>query len=896
MLIPAYPALLSHITTNMKPIQNVFACLVHESFECILDLLQNLRYFDPQSRILLYNGGEDTNLLPPDFPWENYNATVHPAPQPMRWGRLHDFVFDSLEFLLRGPHFDTLTIVDSDQLMVRHGYTGMLTDFLAAHPDTGLLGMHDHPLPYSTPIWPVRKAWEEKALWEPLLNRFPNGEQQFPHWTLWPTTVITRKAAEDLHAFGKADWQLQQILKQTRIEATEEILFPTLVALNGHRVYQSPCNYRYVRWRSEMGYWDWAHAIATADIWWMHPVPRDYSHEIREHGRNLSQAWSAPRKSLPRMSPAAADYVIRKEPVHEQILKKTAGISGWLSEHETLGLCAIVESLARNHQNGHALQILEVGTYQGKSSSVLGLALKVNGVNGELTTIDPHEGVIGALDQGTHQTESTWDAARNTIEKLNVNAQVRLLKQFSFDVVWDKPLDCLFIDGLHDYPNVARDYHHFARHLKPGAWVAFHDYSPHWPGVRSFVDELLDAGNHRFVWQADSLIVLKYYPNDRALEKQASLEEKKSTFDNQPPQAHVAEQNGNPAQSTGLRQDEGLKQIQKKPAPSNIISGNPPFPEQPRTPPSNKGRTDATILKIGYPDPPYTPTVSFVIPVLNEGVRIYLTLEALLASTAVDYEVIVVDDGSDDGCCDFLRREKPQFEKVTLVTQHRKGVSGARNSGANHATGQYILFMDAHCYPKRGWLEKIVAELDTMEGGIVAPALSVAGNAAVKGYGLTLTNAAFGVNWLGWPGHEPADVPLAGGGCMAMRRDFFEGYGRFDSFKTFGVEDIEICIRSWRLGFPVRIVPTADVIHYFKPQTNFKVNWTDYMYNLLRLAVLHFEGSERTRILDTLKSRPAYHQALEDLFNGDVWERNAMLGPAYKIKGAEWLRRFNISI
>ena len=57
---------------------NIFACLVHESFECVVDLLQNLRYFDPQSLILLYNGGEDRRLLDSSFPFERYNAVVHP--------------------------------------------------------------------------------------------------------------------------------------------------------------------------------------------------------------------------------------------------------------------------------------------------------------------------------------------------------------------------------------------------------------------------------------------------------------------------------------------------------------------------------------------------------------------------------------------------------------------------------------------------------------------------------------------------------------------------------------------------------------------------------------------------------------------------------------------------
>ncbi|HLP57512.1 MAG TPA: hypothetical protein VK186_01725, partial [Candidatus Deferrimicrobium sp.] len=44
-------------------IRNIFACLVHENIECVVDLVRNLSYQDPSSQILLYNGGKDSALL-----------------------------------------------------------------------------------------------------------------------------------------------------------------------------------------------------------------------------------------------------------------------------------------------------------------------------------------------------------------------------------------------------------------------------------------------------------------------------------------------------------------------------------------------------------------------------------------------------------------------------------------------------------------------------------------------------------------------------------------------------------------------------------------------------------------------------------------------------------------
>ena len=66
------------------------------------------------------------------------------------------------------------------------------------------------------------------------------------------------------------------------------------------------------------------------------------------------------------------------------------------------------------------------------------------------------------------------------------------------------------------------------------------------------------------------------------------------------------------------------------------------------------------------------PEVSIIIPVHNEGEKLYLTLEALRYSTNVNYEVIVVDDGSTDLCCDFLRSNHSLFNNVLLVNTFAK--------------------------------------------------------------------------------------------------------------------------------------------------------------------------------------------------------------------------------
>jgi GT2 family glycosyltransferase len=282
------------------------------------------------------------------------------------------------------------------------------------------------------------------------------------------------------------------------------------------------------------------------------------------------------------------------------------------------------------------------------------------------------------------------------------------------------------------------------------------------------------------------------------------------------------------------------------------------------------------------------PVVSVVIPVHNEGQRLFLTLEALRGSTAVPHEVVVVDDGSTDGGADFLRNAPELYPNVSLLTQTQHGVAAARNTGARTVEAPLILFMDAHCFPSFGWLEKLVPVASSADTGIAAPCISVAGAKGQRGFGLTFASEELDVEWLGKQGDAPYEVPLAGGGCMLMRRDVFWSLGAFDSMRRYGVEDIEISIRAWLAGFSVVMVPQVEVGHIFKEECNFRVEWRDYLYNLLRLIILHFEGARLKRLMEPLREKGCFPEALTELLAGDLWDRYAFIR-SKRIRNADWL-------
>lgn len=87
--------------------------------------------------------------------------------------------------------------------------------------------------------------------------------------------------------------------------------------------------------------------------------------------------------------------------------------------------------------------------------------------------------------------------------------------------------------------------------------------------------------------------------------------------------------------------------------------------------------------------------VSFVIPVYNCEKYLSKCVEGIKKISAVDYEIILVDDGSKDRSGLICDRLSSEDARISCIHQENRGVSSARNAGLKAATGDYVCFIDS---------------------------------------------------------------------------------------------------------------------------------------------------------------------------------------------------------
>lgn len=199
--------------------------------------------------------------------------------------------------------------------------------------------------------------------------------------------------------------------------------------------------------------------------------------------------------------------------------------------------------------------------------------------------------------------------------------------------------------------------------------------------------------------------------------------------------------------------------------------------------------------------------VSIIITVRNSGIDLSTTMDTLKVSRVnTPYEVIIVDEDSIDGCCDFLFEYR--FNHPFRKYKGRPDQS-ARNIGATHANGDYLVFASASIYYNDDWLEKLLEPLLEGTATAVSPVFKLHSNSRPRKIrkfeeGLLSTIQQY-PRVMDGTGME---IPWLSSECLMVSKERFQELGGFtEGFRTKDVEAAEFSLRNWLHGGRNLLVP-----------------------------------------------------------------------------------------
>ncbi len=202
---------------------------------------------------------------------------------------------------------------------------------------------------------------------------------------------------------------------------------------------------------------------------------------------------------------------------------------------------------------------------------------------------------------------------------------------------------------------------------------------------------------------------------------------------------------------------------------------------------------------------PHYPRVSVVVCAYNAERTMEPCLASLETLNYPNYEVIVVNDGSKDRTLEISEA----FPYCRIISQENRGLSVARNVGAEAATGEIVAYTDSDCVADPDWLTYLVARME--EGQ-----LNACGGPNFPPPEDNLVPAAVAVS-PGGPTHVLISDEVAEhiAGCnMAFRRDALLALGGFDPQYRAAGDDVDICWRFQDAGHTIGFSPAAVVWHF----------------------------------------------------------------------------------
>ncbi|XP_011301434.1 polypeptide N-acetylgalactosaminyltransferase 1 [Fopius arisanus] len=304
------------------------------------------------------------------------------------------------------------------------------------------------------------------------------------------------------------------------------------------------------------------------------------------------------------------------------------------------------------------------------------------------------------------------------------------------------------------------------------------------------------------------------------------------------------------------------------------------------------------------------PTASVIIIFYNEPLSVVLrTITSVLNNSPKEIlqEVILVDDASDEddlqGKLEFYLMKRFDTERVKLIRlPERRGLIRARLKGAKAASGEVLVFLDAHCEVIVQWLEPLLMRIQKKTDAVVMPIIDNISEETLEYYHDNRPEF-FQVGGFTWSGDftwidiqekeivgrkskiAPVRSPTMAGGLFAINRSYFWKIGSYDEkMDGWGGENLEMSFRIWQCGGSLEVTPCSRVGHIFRNFHPYKFpNDKDtHGINTARLVYVWMDEYKRLFLLH----RDEFKDDIEEKI-GDITDR-VELRKKLGCKGFRW--------
>lgn len=120
--------------------------------------------------------------------------------------------------------------------------------------------------------------------------------------------------------------------------------------------------------------------------------------------------------------------------------------------------------------------------------------------------------------------------------------------------------------------------------------------------------------------------------------------------------------------------------------------------------------------------------VSVIVPVYNVVSYLQRCVDSIISQTYVDLEIVLVDDGSTDGCSNLCDEFAIKDSRIVVLHQANMGLSAARNAGIDIAKGEYLVFVDSDDWIHPQYVEILLGDMENLQCKMAIGEMKKCGN------------------------------------------------------------------------------------------------------------------------------------------------------------------------